>query len=113
SISRKDKAQLVGKLVDYDGYVRDGRLWVRAGTIKRMTIELGDVKIRMADLAEAAAKAFSRKGGWSGNELYLSRVEEVPELKAVNVPTFKAMAALIAQEMWDKVDELRREELVE
>ncbi|MBP1450063.1 MAG: hypothetical protein JZD41_08750, partial [Thermoproteus sp.] len=104
----------VGKLVDYDGYVKRGRLWVRAKAIKEMTIELDGVKIRMADLAEAAAKAFSKEGGWSGNWLDFGPARKALELKAdeeapLKIPAFKAIAALIAQ----KADELRRKDLVE
>ncbi|MBP1449642.1 MAG: hypothetical protein JZD41_06510, partial [Thermoproteus sp.] len=113
TVSRADKAQLVGKLVDYDGYIKEGLLWVKAKAIKEMPIELGGVKIRMADLAEAAAKAFWREGGWSGNLLYFGPAKDIPELESVDAPTFKAMAALIAQETRRKVSELRRKELVE
>ncbi|MBP1448624.1 MAG: hypothetical protein JZD41_01205, partial [Thermoproteus sp.] len=106
-VSREDKAYLVGKMVDYDGYIKEGHLRVRAEKIEGMPIELGGVEINMADVAEAAAKAFSKEGGWSGNELSFGPAKDVPELKAI--PAFKAMAALIAQ----KADELRRKELVE
>ncbi|MBP1448976.1 MAG: hypothetical protein JZD41_03015, partial [Thermoproteus sp.] len=73
--------------------------------IKKIPIELDGVEINIADVAEAAAKAFWREGRWSGNELSLCPVEEVPELESVDVPAYKAMAALMA--------ELRRKELVE
>ncbi|MBP1449619.1 MAG: hypothetical protein JZD41_06395 [Thermoproteus sp.] len=75
-----------------------------------MTIELGGVEIRMADVAEAAAKAFSEEGGWSGYLLSLGPARKALELEAdekapLNAPTIKAMTALMA--------ELRRKELVE
>ncbi|MBP1450221.1 MAG: hypothetical protein JZD41_09595, partial [Thermoproteus sp.] len=114
TVSREDKAYLVGKIVDYDGNVRDGLLLVKADTIKRIMIELVGVEINMADVAEAAAKAFSENGGWSGDNLYFGPAREALELKVdeeapLKAPAFKAMAALIAQ----KADELRRKELVE
>ncbi|MBP1448789.1 MAG: hypothetical protein JZD41_02065, partial [Thermoproteus sp.] len=118
SISRADKAYLVGKIVDYDGSVDKGLLLVSAEKIKEMPVELSGVKIRMADVALAAAKALSEEGRWSGNQLSLGPAREVLELKvdeevSLKIPAFKAMAALMAQEMREEVDELRRKELVE
>ncbi|MBP1448924.1 MAG: hypothetical protein JZD41_02740, partial [Thermoproteus sp.] len=130
SVSRKDKVQLVGKIVDYDGNVEEGLLRVSAEAIKEMPIELGGVKIRMADVAEAAAKAFSEKGGWHFwidkegklhiGKLSLGPAKDIPELKvdkeaplkAVDAPAYKAVAALIAQETRKGADELRRKDLV-
>ncbi|MBP1449620.1 MAG: hypothetical protein JZD41_06400, partial [Thermoproteus sp.] len=95
-----------------------GLLRVSAEKIEGMTIELGGVEINITDVAEAAAKAFSEKGGWSGGYLYFGPAKEALELEAdegapLKTPAYKAMAALIAQEMRDKADELRRKELVE
>ncbi|MBP1448637.1 MAG: hypothetical protein JZD41_01275, partial [Thermoproteus sp.] len=50
AISRKDKAQLVGKSVDYDGYVDKGLLRVKAKKIKKIPIELDGVEINIADV---------------------------------------------------------------
>ncbi|MBP1449423.1 MAG: hypothetical protein JZD41_05375, partial [Thermoproteus sp.] len=117
-VSREDKAYLVGKMVDYDGYIKEGFLRVRAEKIKGMPIELDGVEIRMADVAEAAAKAFWMEGGWSGNELYFGPAREALEFKVdeeapLKAPAFKAIAALIVQKTWEEADELRRKDLVE
>ncbi|MBP1449890.1 MAG: hypothetical protein JZD41_07805, partial [Thermoproteus sp.] len=118
TVSRIDKAYLVGKMVDYDGDIEGDLLRVKAEAIKGMAIELGGVKISMADLAEAAARAFWKEGGWSGDHLYFGPAREALEFKIdgeapLKAPAFKAIAALIVQKTWEEADELRRKDLVE
>ncbi|MBP1449444.1 MAG: hypothetical protein JZD41_05480, partial [Thermoproteus sp.] len=110
AVSRKDKAYLVGKMVDYDGSVNKGLLKVGAKKIKKMTIELDGVEIHMADVAEAAAEAFWKEGGWSGDMLYFGPAKGVPELD--DVPTLKYFAMLMEQKTHKEAKELRQKDLV-